>query len=148
MNTEAQSVNPKRGKLTDKIVRTLPVPDKGNRITYDTDVLGFGARVTAAGAIAFVLNYRRKSDGRERLRRSVNSLLGAWRQHGSVPRSLDALWIAAVTLWGRLQPNVVRQRSPIYAPGLRRSTSTSYVTAPNPITRALSVMTSCPSWAS
>jgi len=76
LNTEAQSVNPKRGKLTDKIVRTLPVPDKGNRITYDTDVLGFGARVTAAGAIAFVLNYRRKSDGRER--RATIGQFPAW----------------------------------------------------------------------
>jgi integrase len=53
-------------KLTDKIVRTLAVPDKGNRITYDTEVLGFGARVTAGGARAFILNYRVKATGLER----------------------------------------------------------------------------------
>jgi integrase len=53
-------------RLTDKLVRSLERPAKGNRITYDTDVAGFGARVTAAGAISFVLNYRRKADGRER----------------------------------------------------------------------------------
>lgn len=53
-------------RLTDKIVKGLPTPARGNRITYDTKLKGFGARVTAAGAIAFVLNYRRKADGLER----------------------------------------------------------------------------------
>jgi len=53
-------------KLTDRIVKSLPAPTHGNRITYDTDTKGFGIRVTAAGGRAFVLNYRRKSDGRER----------------------------------------------------------------------------------
>jgi integrase len=50
-------------KLTDKIVKSLEPPAAGNRITYETEVSGFGIRVTAAGAKAFVLNYRRKSDG-------------------------------------------------------------------------------------
>ena len=53
-------------KLTDKVVKALPTPAKGNRITYDADVKGFGVRVTAAGGRAFVLNYRRKGDGLER----------------------------------------------------------------------------------
>ena len=52
-------------KLTDTIVKTLPAPDKGNRISYDTDVKGFGCRVTANGARSFVINYRTKA-GRER----------------------------------------------------------------------------------
>jgi integrase len=52
--------------LTDKIVRDLQPPERGNRIHYDATVKGFGCRVTAAGARAFVLNYRRKSDGLER----------------------------------------------------------------------------------
>jgi hypothetical protein len=34
------------------IVGELPVPARGNRITYDTEVKGFGVRVTAAGARA------------------------------------------------------------------------------------------------
>ena len=51
-------------RLTDKLVRALPVPDKGATITYDADVAGFGARITANGARAFVLNYR--CAGRER----------------------------------------------------------------------------------
>tara|TARA_B100000614_G_scaffold222111_1_gene209708 strand:+ start:8560 stop:9777 length:1218 start_codon:yes stop_codon:yes gene_type:complete len=46
-------------------VKTLPGPDKGNRITYDSEIKGFGVRVTAGGARAFVLNYRTRT-GRER----------------------------------------------------------------------------------
>lgn len=53
-------------RLTDIIVRRLPMPGRGNKVTYDDAVRGFGCRVTAADARAFVLNYRRKSDGRER----------------------------------------------------------------------------------
>src|SRR5690606_32779624 len=52
-------------KLTDTIVKSLPLPVTGNKIHYDTEVKGFGCRVTAAGARAFILNYRTKA-GRER----------------------------------------------------------------------------------
>ena len=52
-------------RLSDSGVKNLPLPAKGNRITYDSDVKGFGARVTAAGGRAFILNYRTRS-GRER----------------------------------------------------------------------------------
>ena len=45
-------------KLSDTIVKRLPVPAKGYEITWDTQVAGFGARVTAAGARSFILNYR------------------------------------------------------------------------------------------
>jgi len=51
--------------LTDALVKRLPVPEKGSRITYDSQVPGFGVRVTAAGARSFVLNYHTRS-GRER----------------------------------------------------------------------------------
>jgi integrase len=53
-------------KLTDKIVRALEPPARSNRITYDSEIGGFGVRVTAGGAVAFVLNYRRTADGLER----------------------------------------------------------------------------------
>jgi integrase len=53
-------------QLSDRIVKQLDTPARGNRITYDDTVKGFGCRVTAAGARAFILNYRRKPDGRER----------------------------------------------------------------------------------
>jgi integrase len=51
-------------RLTDKIVKELPAPALGNRVHYDDEIKGFGVRVTAAGAKAFVLNYR--AGGRER----------------------------------------------------------------------------------
>jgi integrase len=53
-------------RLTDRIVKQLDVPAGGNKIAYDDAVKGFGCRVTAAGARGFILNYRRKADGRER----------------------------------------------------------------------------------
>jgi integrase len=54
------------------IVGELPVPARGNRITYDTEVKGFGVRVTAAGARAFILNYRNKHGIERRL------TIGSW----------------------------------------------------------------------
>jgi len=45
-------------------VRRLDAPATGNRITYDAELKGFGVRMTAAGAKAFILNYR--TAGRER----------------------------------------------------------------------------------
>lgn len=56
--------NAKADGLDDKAVKALALPASGNRITYDTEVKGFGVRVTSAGARAFILNYR--ADGRER----------------------------------------------------------------------------------
>jgi integrase len=58
-------------KLSQETIRRLPVPSKGNRITYFAGATiqgaiaprGFGVRVTAAGARAFILNYRLR--GRE-----------------------------------------------------------------------------------
>ena len=67
------------GKLSEETVKRLPVPDSGNRITYFAGATiqgakaprGFGVRVTAAGAKAFVLNYRLR--GREH-----RFTIGAW----------------------------------------------------------------------
>jgi integrase len=49
-------------KLTDALARNHPTPTDGKlyAIVYDTDVKGFGLRITKAGARAFVLNYRAK----------------------------------------------------------------------------------------
>jgi len=51
-------------KLTDRLVRSLPLPASGNKITYCDELKGFGCRVTHKGAKAFVLNYT--VSGRER----------------------------------------------------------------------------------
>jgi len=67
------------GKLSEETVKRLPVPNTGNRVTYYAGATiqgakaprGFGVRVTAAGARAFVLNYRLR--GREH-----RFTIGAW----------------------------------------------------------------------
>ena len=65
--------------LNEETIKRLPVPAKGNRVTYFAGAViqgakaprGFGVRVTAAGARAFVLNYRLR--GREH-----RFTIGAW----------------------------------------------------------------------
>ncbi len=51
--------------LTDAFVRRLPPPEKDKRITLDDEVIGFGVRVTAAGARSYILRYTTRA-GRER----------------------------------------------------------------------------------
>jgi integrase len=47
-------------KLTDRIAKlaAAPADGKAQRIDYDTEVKGFGLRVTKGGARSFILNYR------------------------------------------------------------------------------------------
>lgn len=52
-------------KLGDRLVRALPAPASGSKITYDSEVAGFAVRITASGAKAFILRYR--FAGRSRL---------------------------------------------------------------------------------
>jgi integrase len=54
-----------REHLTDARVKRLPAPPRYNKVYYDDTGFGFGARVTAAGAMSFILNYWTKA-GRER----------------------------------------------------------------------------------
>jgi integrase len=63
-------------RLTDAIVKRLPRPAKGNRITYD-DTPGFGVRVTAGGARSFIVNYTTRG-GRER-RYTIGSVDDDWK---------------------------------------------------------------------
>jgi integrase len=55
-----------RHRLTDQTVKKLPVPEKGNKVYYDTLVDGFGLRVTANGARSYVFNYRVRATKVER----------------------------------------------------------------------------------
>jgi integrase len=64
--------------LKDSMVKRLPLPAAGSRVTYDSQVKGFGVRVTAAGARSFVLNYVTKA-GRER-----RYTIGAFRDWSTV----------------------------------------------------------------
>ncbi|MEQ1769422.1 MAG: tyrosine-type recombinase/integrase [Devosia sp.] len=45
-------------RLTDKTVKLLPTPASGNRIHFDSQVGGFGVRVTAGGSRSFIFSYR------------------------------------------------------------------------------------------
>lgn len=51
-------------RITERIVRSLTIPKTGNRIIYDSEIPGFGVRMTAAGVVSLVLNYHAR--GRER----------------------------------------------------------------------------------
>ncbi len=67
------------GSLSEETIKRLRTPDKGNSITYFAGYMiqgakaprGFGVRVTASGARAFILNYRLR--GREH-----RFTIGAW----------------------------------------------------------------------
>lgn len=54
-------------KIADKMVRGLEPPAKGNRVVWDSEITGFGVRVTAAGAKAFVLRYVTPGSGERRV---------------------------------------------------------------------------------
>ena len=58
-------------KITQTFVTRVKQPTKGNRIYYDSEVSGFGLRVTEKGAKSFILNY--VIHGRER-RYTIGSL--------------------------------------------------------------------------
>jgi integrase len=79
------------GKLSEETVKRLPVPDTGNRVTYFAGATiqgakaprGFGVRVTASGAKAFVLNYRLR--GREH-----RFTIGAWPDWSALKATREA----------------------------------------------------------
>jgi integrase len=45
-------------KINQRTVKTLTAPEGGSRITWDSELKGFGVRVTPGGAITYVLDYR------------------------------------------------------------------------------------------
>jgi integrase len=79
-------------KLTDRTVATLAAPAQGSRIVWDSEVRGFGVRITQAGVKAFVLNYRLA----RRERRYTIGQVPAWNvakardRAGELRRAIDA----------------------------------------------------------
>lgn len=63
-NTDTVRTQDSRVRISDRFAKAAPAPERGNRVTYDDALRGFGLRVTAKGVRSFVLNYRVK--GRER----------------------------------------------------------------------------------
>jgi integrase len=79
-------------KLTEAAVRRLPAPERGNRITYDPALPGFGVRVTAAGSRSFILTYYNRA-GRQR-RYTIGSwpawsVVGAREEAKKLKRKID-----------------------------------------------------------
>jgi integrase len=70
-------------QLTDKAIRELPVPAKGNKVYYDSGARGLGVRVTSGGARVFVFNYRTKNGATER--RYTIGEAGRWVDHKWAP---------------------------------------------------------------
>src|ERR1017187_373768 len=70
--------SPMKQKLTQRSVTELAknaIPSKGNCVVWDTEIHGFGVRITAAGGVAFVLNYY--VNGKEK-RTERRYTLGRW----------------------------------------------------------------------
>ncbi len=64
-----EGVMPNSGRRTERritvhLVNALSAPKSGNRVLWDSDLTGFGVRITATGAVSFVLRY--VINGRER----------------------------------------------------------------------------------
>jgi integrase len=51
-------------KITARTIKNLRPAESGNRIVWDSELKGFGIRITPAGAVTFILNYR--AHGRQR----------------------------------------------------------------------------------
>ena len=78
-------------RLDTKTVKGAEPPPTGNRIIFDSEVKGFGLRVTAAGAKAFVLNYR---IGRRERRYTIGSfpdwsVVAARNEAANLKREID-----------------------------------------------------------
>jgi integrase len=52
--------------LTNEIIKELPLPERGNKVYWDSALSGFGIRITAGGARSFVFDYRVRVTGRRR----------------------------------------------------------------------------------
>lgn len=51
-------------RIVEQSIKKLKSPEQGNRIKWDGEIPGFGVRVTAAGVVSFVLDYRFKGTQR------------------------------------------------------------------------------------
>ncbi len=54
-------------KLTERSIKGLPNPSEGNKVTWDSELSGFGIRITRNGARSFILNYRNQTGIQRRL---------------------------------------------------------------------------------
>src|SRR5215471_7786887 len=79
-------------RLTDALIKRLPIPATGNTITWDSAVAGLGVRVTAAGHRSFVLDYRTRGGRRRRYTIGTFpdwSVVGAREEARKLKRQID-----------------------------------------------------------
>ncbi len=57
----------KAAKLTERSIKSLPNPSEGNTVAWDSELSGFGIRITRNGARSFILNYRNQAGIQRRL---------------------------------------------------------------------------------
>ncbi|PYV56488.1 MAG: hypothetical protein DMG91_09420 [Acidobacteria bacterium] len=57
MVTRRQRIR-KMKQVTQRLVNRLKAPATGHEIVYDGQISGFGVRITAAGVVALLLDYR------------------------------------------------------------------------------------------
>lgn len=83
--------------ITAKRLKSLLPPDRGNRLYFDGAIPGFAARITAKGAVAFVLDYsirgrqRRFTIGRHPILSISEARAEAVRLRGEILRGRDPL---------------------------------------------------------
>jgi integrase len=84
-------------RITEKTIKSLKPPASGNHVFYDEQIGGFGVRVTASGAISFILTYwtrgrqRRHTIGRHPELNATAAREEAIRLRDSIRRGGDPL---------------------------------------------------------
>ena len=67
--TDSPAKAKKDAHLGAQLIRDLPTPERGSKIYYDGDPVGFAVRITAGGARTFVMNYTVRTNGIRRLKK-------------------------------------------------------------------------------
>lgn len=79
----------KAAKITKRVVDAAEAPASGKEIIWDTDVKGFGLRLTAGGAKSYILNYR-TLEGRSR-QFTIGKHGSPWTPDTARQRAIDVL---------------------------------------------------------
>src|SRR5262249_6522231 len=74
-------------RLTDPLIKKLAPPKRGYEVTWDSEVRGFGVRITADGVRSFILNYRTRGGTERRL--TLGRYDDPWRTEGARQQARD-----------------------------------------------------------
>src|SRR5260221_4947499 len=79
-------------RINDAVVKTTQ-PESVQRLVWDSDLKGFGLRVTPGGSASFIFNYRTKGGGISR--RLTIGAAGNWEATDGAWRFRPGAWVAA-----------------------------------------------------